>query len=92
MYVALTQSKNYDYIKITSILKDLESKYQTLTQTPRVIMDRPDHLAHISWRSIGLHWTGIPKVVGSIPTMVRHICSLPGVRPRVSHTKIYITI
>ena len=25
------------------------------------------------------HWASIPKVVGSIPTLVRHIFSLPGV-------------
>ena len=37
-------------------------------------------LCQLSYAAWSVHWASIPKVVGSIPTVVRHIFqSLPGV-------------
>ena len=33
----------------------------------------------ISLTQLAEHWASIPKVVGSIPTMARHIFQMPGV-------------
>ena len=47
-------------LKSTSISKELDSKYQTLRQTPRVTMDTPpsshklaEHWASLDWHSEG---------------------------------------
>ena len=36
------------------------------------------------------HWVSIPKVIGSIPTVVRHIFSFPGVIKTQSDTKLKV--
>ena len=66
-YDTQTQRKNHDYYEITLISKELDSvpKYHILEPT------RPRSSV----------WAGIPKVVGSIPTVRGHayFSSLPGV-------------
>ena len=57
--------KIMDTFRTRPISKELESvsKYH--------ILNRPDRVAQLAE-----HWASIPKVVGSIPTVVRHIFQL----------------